>query len=350
MACNYFLNGQRLDIDPTSIKPEELHERIRQYLQENYQIATEIYNSLEKTPFTQQKREKIPDDQIMDYIVDRVGKNFGINIKVLSEEEFRDMVGSNSGENAFVSFSESEDEYNSKDTRPTIYIKQNSGKDTLIHELLHIILEVGYQLEEDDIYNRVSNNTNDQSTEEDEYNKKNIIDRQKVKNMIDKIYDFVVRYNETNDVPIIDLSFLTEKPYINLPFEQQKKEIAIRAITACIKSTDKDIVNISELFTTVFNEDNEKILLHLIKRTFGIADIVELENKERGLKGISVKDILTYTIDLKQTSSLLFTYNKNDSIEYNTVLSLRNKAKQSVLIDTIIEDMIKRKSLIFECK
>ena len=47
MNCNYYLNGQRLDIDPTSIKPEELHEKIRQYLQENYQIATEIYNSLE---------------------------------------------------------------------------------------------------------------------------------------------------------------------------------------------------------------------------------------------------------------------------------------------------------------
>ena len=79
-------------------------------------------------------------------------------------------------------------------------------------------------------------------------------------------------------------------------------------------------------------------------------ELLELENKERGLKGISVKDILTYTIDLKQTQSLLFTYNKNDSIEYNKVLSLRNKAKESVMIDTIIEDMIKRESLIFECK
>ena len=106
MNCNYYLNGQRLDIDPTSIKPEELHEKIRQYLQKNYQIATEIYNSLEKQSFTQQKREKIPDDQIMDYIADYVSKNFGINVKVLSEEEFRDMVRSNSGENAFVSFSE----------------------------------------------------------------------------------------------------------------------------------------------------------------------------------------------------------------------------------------------------
>ena len=52
----------------------------------------------------------------------------------------------------------------------------------------------------------------------------------------------------------------------------------------------------------------------------------------------------------KQTQSLLFTYNKNDSIEYNKVLSLRNKAKEGVMIDTIIEDMIKRESLIFECK
>lgn len=337
MACNYFLNGQRLDIDPTSIKPEELHEKIRQYLQENYQIATEIYNSLEKTPFTQQKREKIPDDQIMDYIIDRVGKNFGINVKVLSEEEFRDMVGSNSGENAFVSFSESEDEYNSKNTRPTIYIKQNSEKDTLIHELLHIILEVGYQLEEeDDVSNKQSDDT--------------YINRQMVKDMVNKIYNYIVTDAETNEVPLIDLSFLAKEPYINLPFEQQKKEIAIRAITACIKSTDKDAINISGLFKTVFNEDNEKILLHLIKKTFGIADIVELENKERGLKGISVKDILTYTIDLKQTQSLLFTYNKNDSIEYNKVLSLRNKAKEGVMIDTIIEDMIKRESLIFECK
>ena len=335
MACNYFLNGQRLDIDPTSIKPEELHEKIRQYLQENYQIATEIYNSLEKTPFTQQEREKIPDDQIMDYIVDRVGKNFGINIKVLSEEEFKDMVGSNSNENAFVSFSESEDEYNSKDTRPTIYIKQNSGKDALIHELLHIILEVGYQLEEE---NDVSNQQPDST----------FIKRQMVKDMVNKIYNYIITDAETNDVPLMDLSFLSKEPYKSLPFEQQKKEVAIRAITACI--TSKNINDISGLFTTVFNEDNEKILLHLIKKTFGIADIVELENKERGLKGISVKDILKYTIDIKQTQSLLFTYNKNDSIEYNTVLSLRNKAKESVLIDTIIEDMIKRGSLTFECE
>lgn len=335
MACNYFLNGQRLDIDPTSIKPEELHEKIRQYLQENYQIATEIYNSLEKTPFTQQEREKIPDDQIMDYIVDRMGKNFGINVKVLSEEEFRDIVGSNSGENAFVSFSESEDEYNSKDTRPTIYIKQNSGKDTLIHELLHIILEVGYQLEEE---NDVSNQQPDGT----------FIKRQMVKDMVNKIYNYIITDAETNDVPLMDLSFLAKEPYINLPFEQQKKEVAIRAITACI--TSKNINDISGLFETVFNEDNEKILLHLIKKTFGIADIVELENKERGLKGISVKDILTYTIDLKQTQSLLFTYNKNDSIEYNKVLSIRNKAKESVMIDTIIEDMIKRGSLTFECE
>lgn len=335
MACNYFLNGQRLDIDPTSIKPEELHEKIRQYLQENYQIATEIYNSLEKTPFTQQEREKIPDDQIMDYIVDRVGKNFGINVKVLSEEEFRDMVGSNSGENAFVSFSESEDEYNSKNTRPTIYIKQNSGKDTLIHELFHIILEVGYQLEEeDDVSNKQPDST--------------FIKRQMVKDMVNEIYNYIITDAETNDVPLMDLSFLSKEPYKSLPFEQQKKEVAIRAITVCI--TSKNINDISGLFTTVFNEDNEKILLHLIKKTFGIADIVELENKERGLKGISVKDILTYTIDLKQTQSLLFTYNKNDSIEYNKVLSLRNKAKEGVMIDTIIEDMIKRKSLIFECK
>ena len=335
MACNYFLNGQRLDIDPTSIKPEELHEKIRQYLQENYQIATEIYNSLEKTPFTQQEREKISDDQIMDYIVDRVGKNFGINVKVLSEEEFRDMVGSNSGENAFVSFSESEDEYNSKDTRPTIYIKQNSGKDTLIHELLHIILEVGYQLEEE---NDVSNKQSDDT----------FINRQMVKDMVNKIDNYLVKDEETNDVPLMDLSFLAKEPYKSLPFEQQKKEVAIRAITACI--TSQHINDISGLFKTVFDEDNEKILLHLIKRTFGIADIIELENKERGLKGISVKDILTYTIDLKQTQSLLFTYNKNDSIEYNKVLSLRNKAKESVMIDTIIEDMIKRGSLTFECE
>lgn len=335
MACNYFLNGQRLDIDPTSIKPEELHEKIRQYLQENYQIATEIYNSLEKTPFTQQKIEKIPDDQIMDYIVDRVGKNFGINVKVLSEEEFRDMVGSNSGENAFVSFSESEDEYNSKNTRPTIYIKQNSGKDTLIHELLHIILEVGYQLEEeDDVSNKQPDGT--------------FIKRQMVKDMVNEIYNYIITDAETNDIPLMDLSFLSKEPYKSLPFEQQKKEVAIRAITVCI--TSKNINDISGLFTTVFNEDNEKILLHLIKRTFGIADIVELENKKRGLKGISVKDILTYTIDLKQTPSLLFTYNKNDSIEYNKVLSLRNKAKQSIMIDTIIEDMIKRGSLTFECE
>lgn len=337
MACNYYLNGQRLDIDPTSIDPQKLHERIRQYLQENYQIATEIYNSLEKTPFTQQKREKIPDDQIMDYIADYVGKNFGINVKVLSEEEFRGMVGSNSGENAFVSFSESKDEYNSEETRPTIYIKQNSEKDTLIHELLHIILEVGYQIEEeDDVSNKQSDNT--------------FINRQMVKDMVNKIYNYIVTDAETNEVPLMDLSFLAKEPYINLPFEQQKKEVAIRAITACINSTDKDIVNISGLFKTVFNEDNEKILFHLIKKTFGIADIVELENKERGLKGISVKDILTYTINLKQTQSLLFTYNKNDSIEYNKILSLRNKAKESVMIDTIIEDMIKRESLIFECK
>lgn len=335
MACNYYLNGQRLDIDPTSIKPEELHEKIRQYLQENYQIATEIYNTLEKQSFTQQKREKIPDDQIMDYIADYVSKNFGINVKVLSEEEFRDMVGSNSGENAFVSFSESEDEYNSEETRPTIYIKQNSGKDTLIHELLHIILEVGYQLEEE---NDVSNQQSDGT----------FINRQMVKDMVNKIYNYIVTDAETNDIPLMDLSFLSKEPYINLPFEQQKKEVAIRAITACI--TSKNINDISGLFTTVFNEDNEKILLHLIKRTFGIADIVELENKERGLKGISVKDILTYTINLKQTQSLLFTYNKNDSIEYNKVLSLRNKAKESVMIDTIIEDMIKRGSLTFECK
>ena len=335
MACNYFLNGQRLDIDPTSIKPEELHEKIRQYLQENYQIATEIYNTLEKQSFTQQKREKIPDDQIMDYIADYVGKNFGINVKVLSEEEFRDIVGSNSGENAFVSFSESEDEYNSEETRPTIYIKQNSEKDTLIHELLHIILEVGYQLdEENDVSNKQSDGT--------------FINRQMVKDMVNKIYNYIVTDAETNDVPLMDLSFLSKEPYINLPFEQQKKEVAIRAITACIIS--KNINDISGLFTTVFNEDNEKILLHLIKKTFGITDIVELENKERGLKGISVKDILTYTIDLKQTQSLLFTYNKNDSIEYNKVLSLRNKAKKGVMIDTIIEDMIKRESLIFECK
>ena len=279
MACNYFLNGQRLDIDPTSIKPEELHEKIRQYLQENYQIATEIYNSLEKQPFTQQKREKIPDDQIMDYIVDRVGKNFGINVKVLSEEEFRDMVGSNSGENAFVSFSESEDEYNSKETRPTIYIKQDSGKDTLIHELLHIILEVGYQLEEQ---NDVSNKQSDDT----------FINRQMVKDMVNEIYNYIVTDAETNEVPLMDLSFLSKEPYINLPFEQQKKEVAIRAITACI--TSKNTNDISGLFQTVFNEDNEKILLHLIKKTFGIADIVELENNERGLKGISVKDILTY--------------------------------------------------------
>lgn len=335
MACNYYLNGQRLDIDPTSIKPEKLHEKIRQYLQKNYQIATEIYNTLEKQSFTQQKREKIPDDQIMDYIADYVSKNFGINVKVLSEEEFKDMVGSNSGENAFVSFSESEDEYNSKETRPTIYIKQNSEKDTLIHELLHIILEVGYRLdEENDVSNKQSDDT--------------FINRQMVKDMVNQIYNYIVTDAETNDVPLMDLSFLSKEPYINLPFEQQKKEIAIRAITACI--TSKNINDISGLFTTVFNEDNEKILLHLIKRTFGIADIVELENKERGLKGISVKDILTYTIDLKQTQSLLFTYNKNDSIEYNKVLSLRNKAKEGVMIDTIIEDMIKRESLIFECK
>ena len=335
MACNYYLNGQRLGIDPTSIKPEELHEKIRQYLQENYQIATEIYNSLEKIPFTQQKREKIPDDQIMGYIADYVSKNFGINVKVLSEEEFKDMVGSNSGENAFVSFSESEDEYNSKETRPTIYIKQNSEKDTLIHELLHIILEVGYQLEEE---NDVSNKQPD-----DTY-----IKRQMVKDMVNQIYNYIVTDAETNDVPLMDLSFLSKEPYKSLPFEQQKKEVAIRAITACI--TSKNTNDISGLFTTVFSEDNEKILLHLIKKTFGIADIVELENKERGLKGISVKDILTYTIDLKQTQSLLFTYNKNDSIEYNKILSLRNKAKESVMIDTIIEDMIKRESLIFECK
>ena len=334
MNCNYYLNGQRLDIDPTSIKPEELHEKIRQYLQENYQIATEIYNSLEKQSFTQQKREKIPDDQIMDYIADYVSKNFGINVKVLSEEEFRDMVRSNSGENAFVSFSEKE-EQESENTGPTIYIKQNSEKDTLIHELLHIILEVGYQLdEEDDVSNKQSDGT--------------FIKRQMVKDMVNQIYNYIVTDAETNDVPLMDLSFLAKEPYINLPFEQQKKEVAIRAITACI--TSKNINDISGLFQTVFNEDNEKILLHLIKRTFGIADIVELENKERGLKGISVKDILTYTIDLKQTQSLLFTYNKNDSIEYNKVLSLRNKAKEGVMIDTIIEDMIKRESLIFECK
>lgn len=335
MACNYYLNGQRLDIDPTSIDPQKIHERIRQYLQENYQIATEIYNSLEKTSFTQQKREKIPDNQIMDYIADYVSKNFGINVKVLSEEEFRDMVGSNSGENAFVSFSESKDEYNSKETHPTIYIKQNFEKDTLIHELLHIILEVGYQLEEDD---DVSNKQPDGT----------YIKKQMVKDMVNKIYNYIVTDAETNEVPLMDLSFLSKEPYKSLPFEQQKKEVAIRAITACI--TSKNINDISGLFTTVFNEDNEKILLHLIKKTFGIADIVELENKERGLKGISVKDILTYTIDLKQTQSLLFTYNKNDSIEYNKVLSLRNKAKESVMIDTIIEDIIKRESLIFECK
>ena len=334
MNCNYFLNGQRLDIDPTSIKPEELHEKIRQYLQENYQIATEIYNSLEKQSFTQQKREKIPDDQIMDYIADYVSKNFGINVKVLSEEEFRDMVRSNSGENAFVSFSEKE-EQESENTHPTIYIKQNSEKDTLIHELLHIILEVGYQIEEE---NDVSNKQSDGT----------FIKRQMVKDMVNQIYNYIVTDAETNDVPLMDLSFLAKEPYINLPFEQQKKEVAIRAITACI--TSKNINDISGLFQTVFSEDNEKILLHLIKRTFGIADIVELENKERGLKGISVKDILTYTIDLKQTQSLLFTYNKNDSIEYNKVLSLRNKAKEGVMIDTIIEDMIKRGSLIFECK
>ena len=334
MNCNYYLNGQRLDIDPTSIKPEELHEKIRQYLQENYQIATEIYNSLEKQSFTQQKRKKIPDDQIMDYIADYVSKNFGINVKVLSEEEFNDMVRSNSGENAFVSFSEKE-EQESGNTGPTIYIKQNSEKDTLIHELLHIILEVGYQLEEDD---DVSNKQPDGT----------FIKRQMVKDMVNQIYNYIVTDAETNKVPLMDLSFLAKEPYINLPFEQQKKEIAIRAITACI--TSKNINDISGLFQTVFNEDNEKILLHLIKRTFGIADIVELENKERGLKGISVKDILTYTIDLKQTQSLLFTYNKNDSIEYNNVLSLRNKAKEGVMIDTIIEDMIKRESLIFECK
>lgn len=345
MACNYYLNGQRLDIDPTSIKPEELHEKIRQYLQENYQIATEIYNSLEKTPFTQQKREKIPDDQIMDYIADYVGKNFGINVIVLSEEEFRNIVRSNSGENtmiesnssenAFVSFAESKDEYNSKDTRPTIYIKQNSEKDTLIHELLHIILEVGYQIEEeDDVSNKQPDGT--------------FIKRQMVKDMVNQIYNYIVTDAETNDVPLMDLSFLEKEPYKSLPFEQQKKEVAIRAITACINS--KNTNDISGLFQTVFNEDNEKVLLHLIKKTFGITDIVELENKERGLKGISVKDILTYTIDLKQTQSLLFTYNKNDSIEYNKVLSLRNKAKESVMIDTIIEDMIKRESLIFECK
>ena len=334
MNCNYYLNGQRLDIDPTSIKPEELHEKIRQYLQENYQIATEIYNSLEKQSFTQQKRKKIPDDQIMDYIADYVSKNFGINVKVLSEEEFNDMVRSNSGENAFVSFSEKE-EQESGNTGPTIYIKQNSEKDTLIHELLHIILEVGYQLEEeDDVSNKQSDGT--------------YINRQMVKDMVNQIYNYIVTDAETNDVPLMDLSFLAKEPYINLPFEQQKKEVAIRAITACI--TSKNINDISGLFQTVFNEDNEKILLHLIKRTFGIADIVELENKERGLKGISVKDILTYTIDLKQTQSLLFTYNKNDSIEYNKVLSLRNKAKEGVMIDTIIEDMIKRGSLIFECK
>ncbi len=339
MACNYYLNGQRLDIDPTSIKPEELHEKIRQYLQENYQIATEIYNTLEKQSFTQQKREKIPDDQIMDYIANYVSKNFGINVKVLSEEEFRDMVRdmveSNSGENAFVSFSESKDEYNSEETHPTIYIKQNSEKDTLIHELLHIILEVGYQIEEeDDVSNKQPDGT--------------FINRQMVKDMVNKIYNYIVTDAETNDVPLMDLSFLSKEPYKSLPFEQQKKEVAIRAITACI--TSKNINDISGLFSTVFNEDNEKILLHLIKKTFGIADIVELENKERGLKGISVKDILTYTIDLKQTQSLLFTYNKNDSIEYNKVLSLRNKAKEGVMIDTIIEDMIKRESLIFECK
>ena len=169
-----------------------------------------------------------------------------------------------------------------------------------------------------------------------------------VKDMVNQIYNYIVTDAETNKVPLMDLSFLAKEPYINLPFEQQKKEVAIRAITACI--TCKNINDISGLFTTVFSEDNEKILLHLIKRTFGIADIVELENKERGLKGISVKDILTYTIDLKQTQSLLFTYNKNDSIEYNNVLSLRNKAKEGVMIDTIIEDMIKRGSLIFECK
>ena len=334
MNCNYYLNGQRLDIDPTSIKPEELHEKIRQYLQENYQIATEIYNSLEKQSFTQQKRKKIPDDQIMDYIADYVSKNFGINVKVLSEEEFNDMVRSNSGENAFVSFSEKE-EQESGNTGPTIYIKQNSEKDTLIHELLHIILEVGYQLEEDD---DVSNKQPDGT----------FIKRQMVKDMVNQIYNYIVTDAETNKVPLMDLSFLAKEPYINLPFEQQKKEVAIRAITACI--TSKNINDISGLFQTVFNEDNEKILLHLIKKTFGIADIVELKNKERGLKGISVKDILTYTINLKQTQSLLFTYNKNDSIEYNKVLSLRNKAKEGVMIDTIIEDMIKRGSLIFECK
>lgn len=169
-----------------------------------------------------------------------------------------------------------------------------------------------------------------------------------VKDMVNKIYNYIITDAETNDVPLMDLSFLAKEPYINLPFEQQKKEVAIRAITACI--TSKNINDISGLFETVFNEDNEKILLHLIKKTFGIADIVELENKERGLKGISVKDILTYTIDLKQTQSLLFTYNKNDSIEYNKVLSIRNKAKESVMIDTIIEDMIKRGSLTFECE
>ena len=335
MACNYYLNGQRLDIDPTSIDPQKLHEKIRQYLQENYQIATEIYNSLEKAPFTQQEREKIPNDQIMDYIADYVNKNFGINVKVLSEEEFNDMIGSNSGENAFVSFSESENEYNSKETRPTIYIKQNSGKETLIHELLHIILEVGYQLEEgNDVSNKISDDLS--------------ISRQMVKDMVNQIYNYIITDAETNEVPLMDLSFLSKEPYVNLPFEQQKKEVAIRAITACITSQNTN--DISGLFDTVFSQNNENILLHLIKRTFGIADIVELEDKKRGLKGISVKNILTYTINLEQTPSLLFTYNTNDSTEYSKILSLRNKAKESVMIDTIIEDMIKRGSLIFECK
>ena len=46
------------------------------------------------------------------------------------------------------------------------------------------------------------------------------INRQMVKDMVNKIYNYIITDAETNDVPLMDLSFLSKEPYINLPFEQ----------------------------------------------------------------------------------------------------------------------------------
>lgn len=338
--CNYYLNGQKLAIEPTSVDKKDLFETIKQYLFKNYQEANTIYNNLEKEPFTQQKREEIPNDQVMDYIADYVSKNFNVDVHILSEEDFYEMVGEGSQENAFVSFGETGQDL----TRPTIYIKKNSGKDTLIHELLHIILEVGYQLDANDVDNEILIDTADGGTKQ-----KIKIGKEAVKTMVNNIYEIIAEDYDTNklDHPLMDLRFLSDDRYKDLPFEQKKKEVVIRAITACI--TSPNINEISNLFNQVFNDENEMVLLHLIKRTFGINNITELEDKTKGLKGVSVKNVLGYTINLENTPSFLFTYNSKDQMEWDNLKGIRYKAKQSVMIDQIIADLTKKGILTLEC-